>query len=332
MPLKRLKSLVSLALGTIKWSQFTIQLDSLPTDYVMLYSPTQAEPSNQNMRILTPVLLGLGFSTLNYSTDQVLTSIVGLTYLNPSTNGLTVKLPNMSEVTNQLYSTVSFQNISSFYTQLINNVSEDVIDTLMPSEVSNLLLESLSTADGDFAIIKEYLPLSEQGIDLFPNIQPATVNPDIKGVMTGGVHGNTATIYQFSDSGFTYVSSSFCVAPRVGQTNYGVKLAWNVNSTATGNVVWYVQAVYRNPLDPFDIAFGTPISINSAATGTATQTIITPISSPIIPAGAGFGMRFVEFRLYRDGGGTGDTLADTANLLGFMAFLNYIAANDLGAT
>lgn len=281
-----------------------------------------------------PPYLNYTENAFSYVANQVLTELVGFLYLEPASDNLTITFPDMTTVPNVLNSIVTFQNASSLYTtKLLANDGITVIDTMRPSEITNCLIIDKSTADGQFVVTKAYLPLSQQGIDIFDKLIPAITNGATKNQLTGSANGNNAPCFTFTNSGYSYVSASMGLPIKFGNTTYGIKLIWNCNDTSGDAVVWYIQAVYRNANDAFDIAFGTPISITSSGTATAYQTIITGVSSAIVPANSDSSAnveRFVEFRIYRNGGGSGDTLAASANLLGAILYFNLIGANDLG--
>lgn len=270
--------------------------------------------------------LDYGFNLQNYSSNFTATSLTEWTFLQPSAVGLTYTLPDMTTVSNLLNSTVSFKNNSNFVTKIYAN-GGTLLDTLYPADISHLQLLDLSTAAGSFAVTKGYLPLSEQGIDIFDKFIIPLTSGATRNQLTGSVNGNNAPCLTFPQGATTFANASMTIPLKVGNTTYGATLICNVNSALTTAATFYLQAVYRNQGDAFDIAYGTPIAITVTPTGTAYQTIVTPISAAIVPAGSGTAARFIEFRLYRQS----DALAADVNVLGCLVYFNFVAANDLGA-
>lgn len=120
---------------------------------------------------------------------------------------------------------------------------------------------------------------------------------------------------------FTNGSQTFAQATIAMPTDYtgGTLTAafyWMVNGATAGNVVWTAQGrAYANG-DTFDQAFGSAVSVTSAATGTANQVIATAASAAMTLAGSPLPNQLVQFRFSRNGASGSDTLATLARLLG----------------
>lgn len=106
-------------------------------------------------------------------------------------------------------------------------------------------------------------------------------------------------------------------------------LSYQINwrATATGNVVWGVQAVCISDDDVFDAAFGTAILVTDGVTAT-TDLMTTAESAAMTPAGTPAEMDTLIIQVYRDADNGSDTCAVDALLLGMRLFYTINAGTD----
>jgi hypothetical protein len=98
-------------------------------------------------------------------------------------------------------------------------------------------------------------------------------------------------------------------------------------ASATGNVVWAVQAVAISDDDVFDAAFGTAVKVTDGVTAT-TDLMISAETGAITVAGTPADGDLVCFQFYRDATNASDTCAVDAKLVGVRLFITLNAADD----
>lgn len=132
--------------------------------------------------------------------------------------------------------------------------------------------------------------------------------------------------YSFSNSVTAYAQFSWPSPPSWNAGTVTFRPRWYAAS-GSGDVRWYLRAVAISNGDALDAAFGTAQTSTDTLTG-ANQLCIGPESSAITIAGTPAKSDQVVFQVYRIGGGTGDTLAAAAILLGLDVFITLNAPNE----
>lgn len=290
----------------------------------------QKATSPQIIAYIQPKNSRFEFLQADYGSDASLGFITEKTFLIPSGANLKVILPDMTQENYALNRDIIFSNVGNYVTTIVAKDTTTVIATLRPTESVYLTLLSKDTQNGTFAVTQQYQPISSQGVDIFPCLFPSITNGATINQREAPTWGNNQRVLTFSSAGANFAVGSFIIPQKFSNTNFGARFVWRTASTLTDSVQWYIQAVIRNPNDPFDITYGSAVSAVSAATGTAQQTIFTDPTLAIVPQGSGTGDRQIEFRIFRIPGAGFDNLAADVDLCGVEVFFNLIAANDVG--
>jgi hypothetical protein len=131
--------------------------------------------------------------------------------------------------------------------------------------------------------------------------------------------------WSFSFSGNNYVHFRTMMPKSWNQGTVTFILSW-ASTGGAGNVVWSIQGVSRVNGNAQDLAFGTAITLTSAAS--ANNAVITAESSAMTFAGTLTYPCEVEIRINRNGGSGSDTFTANAILIGVQMFITTNAGTD----
>ena len=98
-------------------------------------------------------------------------------------------------------------------------------------------------------------------------------------------------------------------------------------ASATGDVVWGIQAVALSDDDAVDSAFGTAQTVTDGVTASG-DLMVSAETSALTIAGTPAEGDIVIFQVYRDADNGSDTLAADAKLIAVDLFITYNAGND----
>lgn len=98
-------------------------------------------------------------------------------------------------------------------------------------------------------------------------------------------------------------------------------------ASATGNVVWGIQAVAISNDDPVDAAFGTAVTVTDSVTASG-DLMESAETGAMTVGGSPAELDLVVFQVYRDADNGSDTLAADAKLIGLRLFITTNAADD----
>lgn len=125
--------------------------------------------------------------------------------------------------------------------------------------------------------------------------------------------------FLFAQSGDNYAGFRIPMPASWDQGTFTFIITWT-SATTSGNVVWSVQSAVRRSGDSFDIAYGSAVTITSAAPGSAQNSVITAESSAMTPGGTAGTNCELEVRINRNGGAGSDTMAGTAIITSFLLY------------
>jgi len=103
---------------------------------------------------------------------------------------------------------------------------------------------------------------------------------------------------------------------------------WTGNSTNTGDCIWGLKGVAIANGADIDTAFGTPITVTDAHTGTADFLDVSSESTAMTIAGSPAAGEQCFFNFYRDADAGGDTFSADARLVGIKLHFTTNAPND----
>jgi hypothetical protein len=208
-------------------------------------------------------------------------------------------------------------NVSLFGNTLLREL------TVIRVKQVNTGVTDIYNLDGGFNVLgKHAWPIS------LGSMYPALTNGVTITQVESTTNKNNYRGWSFAQSGNNYVHFRVPMPKSWNQGTVTFVLNWKTTAT-TGNVVWSVQGLLRNNGDAEDAAFGTAVTLTSAASASAQATITTAETGVMTPAGTPANGSVLEVRINRNGGSGSDTLAATAVLIGVTMFIVANAGNDL---
>lgn len=103
---------------------------------------------------------------------------------------------------------------------------------------------------------------------------------------------------------------------------------WTTDST-TGNVVWNVQCLSAGNGDLLTVAWGSTVTVTSAAAGAATSQQVSGEATGMSCSGTPAAGDMLFFQVLRDAKNASDTAIRAARLLGLKIYYNIVAPSDL---
>lgn len=131
---------------------------------------------------------------------------------------------------------------------------------------------------------------------------------------------------EFADAVTSYAHFSIPMPKSWNESTMTFQFGW-YSPTATGNVVWGVQAVAVSDDDLLDAAWGTEQTVTDGVT-VANDMLISAETPALTAGGTPVENDHVFFRVYRKGADASDTAAGVVRLLWVRAFFTYNAGND----
>lgn len=98
-------------------------------------------------------------------------------------------------------------------------------------------------------------------------------------------------------------------------------------ASATGDVIWGIQAVAISNDDPVDAAFGSAVTVTDSVTASG-DLMESPETAAMTVGGTPAELDLVVFQVYRDADNGSDTLAADAKLIGVRLTITTNAADD----
>jgi len=161
----------------------------------------------------------------------------------------------------------------------------------------------------------------------------AMLSPTLSGAqsvtvpITGGGYDIYSDCFNFDAGSLEYTQFNISLPNNCNKQSIKAKFSWSTVST-TGGVVWGIQCRSLNDTNAVDGAWGTAQEVTDSTSGD-TYFQLSSASSYVVPSGSTSDDGIILFRVYRNPGAGGDTVAADASLLGVK--LQYLLTNPLSS-
>lgn len=248
-----------------------------------------------------------------------------------SASGKTVTLPAANTSTSMpVGASIVIENGGSNSFDLYDNGANFLL-TVNPIDRLVVTLLDNSTAAGTYRfnylgwnspIVQGFHYISARGY-----MSPAITNGCSIAQLESSTNKNNVRVFQFA-SGVTNIAiAQIPLESSISKSSFTIKPIWSTNTATSGNLSWYVDAIFRKTGDSFDTAYGSQQTISASAASPAGMFILGSSVSvtPSYPSGSAGNAGVLELRIQRK---SGDTIADTVNLIDVEVGLTITAGTD----